>query len=142
VKRNVFIRRVGCLGIAIPIDDSCDKKIQLKDSIPVYSRRDPRGGKVCISTVNSSSEGTNDNPEKDTSDEDEPLSEDLPPSTHTATASGSVLLESPTDGSDGGAPPKTGMRGNPRGHQRGRGCTSQRSRGHSSKIPGFLVLCT
>ena len=104
-KGNVVIRSFRCLGIALPIDGSCDNEISIKglDTSLLAERLEKWEH---TPTVDSTSEGTSDNPETDTSDEVELLLADLPLSTHTITASGSGLLESPSDNRDDDAPLK------------------------------------
>ena len=141
-KRDVVIRSFRCLGIALPIDGSCDNEISIKElDTSVLAERLKKWERT--PTVDSSSEGTSNNLETDTSNEDELLLADLPLSTHMITASGSGLLKSPSDNSDDDTPLKTTIRGNRRGRPRGRGRGSQRSRGKScnnSRFPSPLYL--
>ena len=164
-NRDVVIRSFRCLGSALPIDGSCDNEISIKGLNTTILMEGLKNWERAPA-VESSSEGTSDNPETDTSeDEDEPLTKFLSPLTssdshtaaaagpsHTAVAAGlevdklsaaltatrSTLPASSSTSSDDDMPLKTAIRGNRRGRPRGRGRGSQRSRGKSSNNSRFL----
>jgi len=72
-KRDVVIRSFRCLGIALPIDGSCDNEISIKGLDTTVLAEELKNWER-TPTIDSSSEGTSDNPETDASDdEDEPL---------------------------------------------------------------------
>lgn len=145
-KRDVIIRSFRCLGIALPIDGSCDNEISIKGLDTTMLAEELKNWKQTpTASADSLSEGTSDNSE--TNDEDSDSNESLSllsplpatgPSAHTPTASSAHKL-SPTlaasashsDSSDDDAPLRTAIRGNRRGRPRGHGRGSHRSRGKS-----------
>jgi len=71
-NRDVVIRSFRCLGIALPIDGSCDNEISIKGLETTMLMEGLKNWEH-TPTIDSSSEGTSDNPETDASDEeDEP----------------------------------------------------------------------
>jgi len=84
-NRDVVIRSFRRLGIALPIDGSCDNEISIK-GLETTMLMEGLKNWVRTPTIDSSSEGTSDNLETDASDkEDEPTTKFL----HTLTVSDS-----------------------------------------------------
>jgi len=79
--RDIVIRSFRCLGIALPIDGSCDNEISIKGLETTMLMEGLKNWER-TPTIDSSSEGTSDNPETDASDEkDEPTTKLLRPLT-------------------------------------------------------------
>jgi hypothetical protein len=159
-KREVVVRSFRCLGISLPIDGSCDNEISIKGLDTTVLAEGLKNWELTPNSVDSSAESTSDNPETDSSDEDEPLSlfnTDPSPLTMCDSLSASSahvpsLLTSSacplsagdsvtaSCSSDDDMPPKA-AKGNLRGRTGGRGRGSQRAKGKKSSNNPVVPIC-
>ena len=148
-KRDVVIRSFRCLGIALPIDGSCDNEISIKgldttmlvEELKNWKQTPTQATNRLVGTC--ASEGTSDSSDSDSGSDESGTGTTSGPSlaAHTPTASSAHKLSpalaashTGSDSSEDGAPLRTTIKGNRRGRPRarGHGRGTYRSSGKSS----------